>query len=193
MKRLISVVCMLSFIIVSFTIPKEVYAKDIQLTNTSNNTKGAEILNVSEKDKLEIQQFLVNEKKSIRFIGHKQVAATPAVVAVYFIPGIGEVALLATGALLIGGIIYYAGSWLYDKVMPYIIGFSIPSRLKKDGKTVDLGKFNKKVRGRTAYEEDGGWTIEKDTAGHGGRKWKLKKPNGDRVASLDEDGKILGK
>jgi hypothetical protein len=31
------------------------------------------------------------------------------VVAVYFIPGIGEVALLATGAIVVGGITYYAG------------------------------------------------------------------------------------
>ncbi|QDX91850.1 hypothetical protein EEL30_05390 [Brevibacillus laterosporus] len=38
----------------------------------------------------------------------------PAVVAVYAIPGVGEVALLATGAIAIGGAIYYAGSWLYD-------------------------------------------------------------------------------
>ncbi|WP_368488329.1 hypothetical protein [Clostridium sp. BJN0013] len=66
-------------------------------------------------------------------------------------------------------------------------------RLKKDGKTVNSGKFKQKVRGRTAYKEDGGWTIEKDTAGHGDSKWKLKKPNGDRVASLGEDGTILRK
>ncbi|MCG7315952.1 hypothetical protein [Brevibacillus laterosporus] len=38
----------------------------------------------------------------------------PAVVAVYAIPGIGEVALLATGAIAIGGAIYSVGSWLYD-------------------------------------------------------------------------------
>lgn len=43
------------------------------------------------------------------------------------------------------------------------------------------------------YKEKGGWQIDKDNAGHGGRKWKLKDPSGNRKASLDENGKILGK
>lgn len=39
---------------------------------------------------------------------------------------------------------------------------------------------------------NGRWSVEKDTAGHGGRKWKLKK-DGKRVGSLDENGKVLSK
>jgi hypothetical protein len=157
------------------------------------------ILEISEQDKMEIQRFL-KERENVhetlrneRGAGYVCTAAAPAVVAVYFIPGIGEVALLATGAIVVGGITYYAGSWMYNKIMPYIIGFHIPKRLMKNGNTVDLSKFNKKIRGKQAYKEDGGWYIEKDTAGHGGSKWKLKKPNGERVASLDEKGKILRK
>ena len=56
-----------------------------------------------------------------------------------------------------------------------------------------MDNFDQKVNGKTAYKEKGGWTIEKDTAGHGGRKWKLKDKSGNRVASLDENGKVLGK
>lgn len=37
------------------------------------------------------------------------------------------------------------------------------------------------------------WTIDRDTAGHGGRRWKLKDKSGDRVASLGEHGEVLGK
>ncbi|MDY0323849.1 MAG: hypothetical protein RBR24_07505 [Candidatus Carbobacillus sp.] len=118
-------------------------------------------------------------------------AVAAPVVAVYFIPGIGEVALLATGAIVVGGLVYYARSWLYDQIMPYIIAFKIPKRLLKNGSTVDLSKFNQKIRGKTAYKEDGGWYIEKDETGHGGSKWKLKNPSNERVASLDENGKIL--
>lgn len=158
------------------------------------------ILQISEQDKMEIQRFLKEREENVykplrneRVAGYICTTAAPAVVAVYFIPGIGEVALLATGAIVVGGITYYAGSWMYNKIMPYIIGFYIPNRLKKNGDTVDLSKFNKKIRGKQAYKEDGGWYIEKDTAGHGGSKWKLKKPNGERVASLDEKGKILRK
>ena len=69
----------------------------------------------------------------------------------------------------------------------------IPERLKDEDGEVDLDNFDQKVNGKTAYKEKGGWTIEKDTAGHGGRKWKLKDKSGNRVASLDENGKVLGK
>lgn len=68
---------------------------------------------------------------------------------------------------------------------------SIPKRLKDKNGDVDLGKFNQKVKGKTAYKESGGWEIDKDTSGHGGRKWKLKNKAGERVASLDENGKVI--
>ncbi|WP_346919241.1 hypothetical protein [Lacrimispora sp.] len=42
-------------------------------------------------------------------------------------------------------------------------------------------------------QEKKGWTIDKDTANHGGRKWKLKDKSGNRVASLGENGEVLGK
>lgn len=45
----------------------------------------------------------------------------------------------------------------------------------------------------TRYKESGGWIIDKDNAGHGGRKWKLKDKAGNRVASLGENGEVLGK
>lgn len=38
---------------------------------------------------------------------------------VYFIPGVGEVALLATGVIVVGGVTYYAGSTIYNKVKAY--------------------------------------------------------------------------
>ncbi|MBE3550603.1 MAG: hypothetical protein IMX03_05215 [Brockia lithotrophica] len=79
------------------------------------------------------------------------------------------------------------------KLSHILLRFQVPKRLMKNGNTVDLSKFNKKIRGKKAYEEDGGWYIEKDEDGHGGSKWKLKNPKGKRVASLDENGKILMK
>lgn len=71
---------------------------------------------------------------------------------------------------------------------------SIPNSLKDADDNVILDKFSEKVKGKVAYKDPkSGWTIEKDTAGHGGRKWKLKDKSGDRKASLDENGKVLGK
>ncbi|MGG4144694.1 hypothetical protein ABEW34_16390 [Paenibacillus algorifonticola] len=70
----------------------------------------------------------------------------------------------------------------------------IPNSLKDSDDKVILDKFSESVKGKVAYKEPKtGWTIEKDTAGHGGRKWKLKNKSGDRVASLDENGKVLSK
>lgn len=42
-----------------------------------------------------------------------------AAAGVYFIPGIGQIALSATGAIVLLGITYKAGSWLYNKVNVY--------------------------------------------------------------------------
>ena len=62
---------------------------------------------------------------------------------------------------------------------------------------VDLGRFKDK-HGNTPLNKNSGTfkngrhTIEKDNAGHGGRKWKLKK-DGKRIASLDSEGNIISK
>lgn len=96
-----------------------------------------------------------------------------------------------------------AGTWLYNTITEWLsnsqartiakIRAKIPSRLRKENGDVDLGKFNEKVGGKNSYKEKGGWTIDKDTAGHGGRKWKLKDKAGNRVASLGENGEVLAK
>lgn len=74
----------------------------------------------------------------------------------------------------------------------------IPQKLKSPNGNVDLGQFKDKYgntprtksSGSFKNTKDGSWTVEKDTAGHGGRKWKLKQ-NGKRVASLDGNGKVI--
>ena len=71
---------------------------------------------------------------------------------------------------------------------------TIPTKLTDGSGNVDLGKFNQRVKGGTSYKNpDTGWQIDKDTAGHGGSQWKLKNPQGGRVASLDANGKVLRK
>lgn len=66
----------------------------------------------------------------------------------------------------------------------------IPNSLKKNGK-VDLSKFDKPVKRKTAWESSNRWEIEKDTANHGGRVWKLFNKAGKRIASLGADGSVL--
>lgn len=122
---------------------------------------------------------------------------------IYFIPGIGEIAIVATGVIVVAGVTIAAGTWLYKTITDWLddssrreiaeIRAKIPSRLRDEDGNVDLGNFKEKVKGKNSYKEKGGWTIDRDTAGHGGRRWKLKDKSGDRVASLGEHGEVLGK
>lgn len=122
---------------------------------------------------------------------------------IYFIPGIGQIAIAATGAIVVAGVAVAAGSWLYDTITNWLsdstareiaeVRAKIPSRIRDENGDVDLGQFDQKVSGKTAYKEKGGWMIDKDNTGHGGRKWKLKDKSGNRVASLGENGEILEK
>ena len=66
----------------------------------------------------------------------------------------------------------------------------IPNELKK-GNKVDLKKFDTKLKNGQGYRAKNGWKIQKDTANHGGREWKLFNKAGKRVASLGKDGTIL--
>ena len=120
----------------------------------------------------------------------------------YLIPGVGEIVITASLAILLGKTVIDAGTEIFTKVEEGLqVYFSkkaeeakkkIPSRLKDGDGNVDLDKFNEKVKGdKVKNKEKGGWTIEKDKAGHGGSKWKLKDKDGNRVASLDENGKVL--
>ena len=74
----------------------------------------------------------------------------------------------------------------------------IPKRLRKNGGNyVDIDLFRKngqKIKRKKAYKEKVGWVIDKDKGGHGQQgkeQWKLKNEDGDRIATLGEDGKIL--
>lgn len=128
-----------------------------------------------------------------------------AIVSAYFIPGIGEVAITVTGAVILAGVTIKAGTWIYKKIKKWVkqkkiekqeinnAKSKIPSRLKDKNGNVNLGLFNQNVRGGKSKKEKGGWSIDKDTAGHKGSKWKLKDKKNNRVASLDGKGRVVGK
>ena len=66
----------------------------------------------------------------------------------------------------------------------------IPAKLLKNGR-VDLSLFTVKLKGDQGLRGPDEYSIQKDTAGHGGRKWKLKDSKGNRIASLGADGEVL--
>lgn len=137
-----------------------------------------------------------------------QIMAFPAAAGVYVIPGIGQVAITVTGAVVVAGVTVKAGSWLYNKISAYFskkaaekAADSIPSRLKKSRMKVDLSKFRDKNQ-KTPLDKssgtfkNGNWVITRDTSGHLGyngnkKAWKIGNPN--RKASLDKYGNIIDK
>ncbi|EJA6785389.1 hypothetical protein MWV98_001387 [Clostridioides difficile] len=69
----------------------------------------------------------------------------------------------------------------------------IPQKLKDADGTVGIGKFDKKLKNGVRESSKTGWKIDPDRAGHKGSKWKLKDKKGNRVASLDSEGRVVGK
>lgn len=178
------------------------FAKESVNTNAVIVTENGVSINGIYYTRAEFKELL-NKAVLVSSRSKVQPNAVPAAAAVYFIPGIGEIAIAATGAIIVGGVAIAVGSWLYDTITDWLsdstareiaqVRAQIPSRLRDSNGDVDLGKFDQKVSGKTSYKEKGGWTIDKDNAGHGGRKWKLKNKSGDRVASLGENSEVLGK
>ncbi|MFJ5766787.1 hypothetical protein ACIP9C_15655 [Lysinibacillus sp. NPDC093210] len=156
-----------------------------------------------------------NHPDSLGTVGYSgndliQSYAIAAAAGIYAIPGIGQVTITVTGAIIIGGAVIMAGSWLYNQVSVYFskkaaekAADKIPNDLKSGDMQVDLGKFKNK-HGKTAEQTtssppftNGKWRLEKDTAGHIGyngekKAWKVwKKGASERTASLDKNGNVI--
>ena len=121
----------------------------------------------SEHCTFEIQDYTYAHNNPVKFVdsdGHMIVA-----LPLFFVPGIGWI---AGGIITIGGGIFIGLK--LSKLRKSRVTFNIPnSLLKKDKKTVNLGKFTNKVKGKVASKDPKTkWIIEKDTAGHLGKKWK---------------------
>lgn len=211
LKKMVAISLMITTMFSSMSISvsaAEVKSKSLVYSSIASAKKAtitydSKIITINGKKytKKEFEQLLNTAVKVKRSnSGVIKPAVAELVAGTYFIPGVGEVLITATGVIIIGGAVIAAGSWVGKKVTAYfakqkeisIIESAIPSRLKDKNGNVKIGEFKQKVKGQTAYKEKGGWSIDKDQAGHGGRKWKLKNKSGKRIASLDGNGKVLG-
>lgn len=76
--------------------------------------------------------------------------------AVYFVPGLGEVALLATGSIAIGVTVYSAGTWAYKTFKKWLKTSAKKEaqdaankvKVKGSNNRIDLGQFRDK-QGKT--------------------------------------------
>lgn len=192
-------------------LPDEYY-EDINNDNSKVVvTENSIIINGKEyKNEKELEEILITAER----IDNNDIpvptsnVADPGVLApgiaagAYLIPGVGEILVLATGAVIIAGVTVYVGHWAYKKIKSWFTNYrrnvanyyGIPERLLDNKGNVRLGDFKNKVKGKQAWKDPKtGYTKEKDTAGHGGKKWKIKDKKGKRKASTDGNGKILSK
>ena len=199
----------LTFVLVIINISPSIQA---YANTTSNNYKEYIIfadyipnLNLTEEEIKLANEYIKTQEENGNIAMIPRSAAILA--GTFFIPGVGQVVITATGVIIVGGVVISATSWLGSKVLNWIknnteaqinsVKNSIPSSLKKKNGNVDLGKFKDK-NGRTPLDKNSGtfkngrWSVEKDITGHGGRKWKIKK-DGKRIGSLDGNGKVLSK
>ena len=69
----------------------------------------------------------------------------------------------------------------------------VPERIKNEEGNININLFTIKLKGKRWLKERGGYIIDKDKAGHRGKVWKLRDRKGNRICSIDSNGKIVGK
>lgn len=132
--------------------------KDAESTQTTANVNVSLNSNVSTNADT-TTTFVI--PKNVRPYSEQEISNSkiaPALAGLYFVPGLGEALVTATGVVIIGGITYKVGSSVYNLVKKSInsgkakkkhtVADDVPSRLKKSKNSVDLKKFNKKRKKR---------------------------------------------
>jgi len=190
----------------SLGVPCIVNANELDVTNNLNGETYISdtelIINGETYTEEKLEKLLETAQEIGDFSESNPQARFVAAAGIYVIPGVGQVALAATGAIVLGGVTIGAGHWAYKTITNWLNSpqisaskaYGIPKGLLDSNGNVKLGSFNQKVKGQNAWKDSKtGYTKEKDTAGHGGRKWKIKDKQGKRKASTDGNGKILSK
>lgn len=212
-KSIISVILTLSMLL-SLTVP--VFAAEaLPKTHSIYETNKGIVIDNKYYTYDEFNKLLDTAKEVKTENPKVQTRSIGALVAGSFaIPGVGAFVVTAAGIIIFNDQIIDAGTKLYTTIMQWFqdrkhIAYqklvdSIPKKLR-DGNTVDLGKFNKKVGSgsNVGLQENvtgQGWVIQKDHGGtnsHGGSTWKIKtkkqfeKGGKERTATLNKDGKVL--
>lgn len=127
------------------TIPVAVSANEVQLSwleENSININQPLFLNgkeySSEEELLQLLNtgyFISNANQS----GISSYSLTAATAGTYFIPGVGQVILTATGVILIGGIAITSGHWAYKTIVNFF---------KSHSKNMRKSNYNKHTKPR---------------------------------------------
>ena len=118
-------------------------------TNTSTNSQKVQIEKSLKANKKKVQADIEYSKKLQQSDNQNGISKMPiAIVGVYAIPGVGQVAVAITGTIIIGGITIAVGSWLYSKIKAWFA--SSDTEVKDQAKDKDqlVGKPGEtKVKG----------------------------------------------
>ncbi|MBT2757912.1 RHS repeat protein [Mesobacillus foraminis] len=82
--------------------------------------------------------------------------------AIYFVPGIGQVALIGTTVVVGGYAVYKAGSWIYKAAKDYIVKAQNNKQIKKriDGLQNQINKHKQKIRDNPRSSAKNHWEKE---------------------------------
>lgn len=175
-----------------------------QTQNVVEVTENDLIINGEIYNEQDLKELLATAEEVVPNENDNQVSTYSFALGVgtYFIPGIGTVILTAAGSIILGGIVIKSGHWAFTTIKNWFNNpqnsasraYDIPKALLDSKGNIRLGAFDQKVKGKNAWKDSKtGYTKEKDTAEHGGRKWKIKDKKGNRKVSTDANGKILSK
>lgn len=124
-------------------------------------------------------------------------AQAAALVGSYFIPGLGEATLLASGVVVLAGVSWKAGSWVAGLVANYAKKTEIPKKMRHGEKVStpdthpeEWTKVKKKSNVYTNKKTK--WKAQLDT-GHRGRHWDMSPKDGKSgdYHNVSPDGRIL--
>ena len=159
-KRKIFTTTLVLIMILSITTPMgTVFASDLQNTNEQGTSPvikltGTELIINGEKYTpteltalLDTGEYISNDNTSVR---QNRSAAVAAVGASYFIPGVGEVVMTATGVIIVAGVVIGTGHWAYKTIKNY---FASKKKNNDEQRQGPLGKPNRKKQGREIQEK----------------------------------------
>lgn len=122
--------------------------------------------------------------------GEVETYAIAAAAGIYWIPGIGQIALTATGVVVVAGATFVAGSWVYNQVAAFFAGKAF-NKAKKNG-TKTSNHSTQSTSTKTSLSTTGKALSSKDLKdSQGVKQRRYYDKNG--KANLDIDFRHAGK
>lgn len=174
---------------------EDINVLDTKLSHENNESDDVSEITVEDSefqgtDKILIKGKEYTEKELIELL-NTAIYIEPrfaAAAGAYFIPGVGQILLTTTGVIILAGVTIKNSHWAYRTIVRWLNApaasisrkYNISRNLPTDTGNVKLGLFRDKhgntpISKKSGLFKNGRYTIDKDNAQHGNKRWKLKK------------------